>query len=163
MSGKTKNNDIDIQSIINNLSHGDSSTGENIETIISDSIAEEPKVESKPVDEEPKVETPLNADEINKEEIPENAPLGFQGRLWMEFMKCLEEPADPREEDIANTRRYTIDDDIVETLHQCDFKKSNTEVINSILRVFLTDNLINLKNVYRPKRKTLFEQYTMKL
>lgn len=79
-----------------------------------------------------------------------------QGRLWNEFMDCLN---DPEEEPIERTKLYAIDDDIVETLHQCNFGKPNVTVINSILRTFLVDNIERLREMHRPRSVSLLDKY----
>lgn len=79
-----------------------------------------------------------------------------QGRLWDEFMDCLN---DPEEEPTERTKLYAIDDDIVETLHQCNFAKPNVSVINSILRTFLVDNIDRLRKMHRPRSRSLLDKY----
>ncbi len=80
----------------------------------------------------------------------------IQGRLWKEFVVCLN---DPDEEPSERTKLYAIDDDIVETLHQCNFGKPNVSVINSILRTFLVDNIERLREMRRPKSNSLLDKY----
>lgn len=79
-----------------------------------------------------------------------------EGRLWNEFMDSLN---DPEEEPIERTKLYAIDDDIVETLHQCNFGKPNVSVINSILRTFLVDNIERLREMHRPRSVSLLDKY----
>lgn len=81
----------------------------------------------------------------------------YGGRLWEEFKECLLDP----EEDtsISRTKLYAIDDDIVETLHQCDFGKPNVHVINSILRTFLIDNIPRLREMHRPRSVSLLDKF----
>lgn len=79
------------------------------------------------------------------------------GRLWNEFMVILNDPEE--DPDIGRNKLYAIDDDIVETLHQCDFRKPNVHVINSILRTFLIDNIARLKEMHRPRSKSLLDKY----
>ncbi len=87
-----------------------------------------------------------------KSEIPE-----YKGRLWKEFLECLNDPDDEASE---RTKLYAIDDDIIETLHQCNFgKKSNANVINSILRTFLVDNIDRLRQMHRPRSISLLDKY----
>lgn len=96
---------------------------------------------------------------ITKESPQVEIPIGTHGgRLWHEFLEILKDP-----EDEADTRRskklYSIDDDIVETLHQCDFGKPNVVVINCILRTFLIDNIERLRDLYRPRSASLLDKY----
>lgn len=80
------------------------------------------------------------------------------GRLWKEFLEVLNEPED--EPDSGKSKKlYCIDEDIVETLHQCDFGKPNVQVINSILRVFLIDNITRLRELHRPRSLSLLDKY----
>lgn len=73
--------------------------------------------------------------------------------LWKEFLEYLDES---KPQDNVGCRRYEIDDDIIFTLHQCDFGKSNAQVINSILRTFLVAN-IDVVRKYIVKRPSLFD------
>lgn len=88
---------------------------------------------------------------------PKNTSDEYRGRLWEEFKECLLEP----EEDtsISRSKLYAIDDDIVETLHQCDFGKPNVHVINSILRTFLIDNIPRLREMHRPRSVSLLDKF----
>jgi len=79
------------------------------------------------------------------------------GRLWKEFLECLKEDDDTIER--CDTKKYSIDDDILETMRQCDFGKPVVDVINSILRAFLVDNLGHLRDIYRPRVTSLFDKY----
>ena len=88
----------------------------------------------------------------------ENNNVGHEGRLWNEFMDILND--DEEIEESRNTKLYAIDDDIVETLHQCDFDgRPNVAVINSILRAFLIDNINRLRQRYRPRSASLLDKY----
>lgn len=81
------------------------------------------------------------------------------GRLWTEFLEILNDPEE-ESEDNRTTKLYAIDDDIVETLHQCDFDgKPNVDVINSILRAFLIDNIERLKKMQMPRTVSLLDKY----
>lgn len=80
----------------------------------------------------------------------------FKGRLWEEFLECLNDPDDNPSD---RTKLYAIDDDIVETLHQCIFGKPNVQVINSILRTFLIDNITRLREIHRPRSNSLLDKY----
>lgn len=73
--------------------------------------------------------------------------------LWKEFLEYLDES---KQQDNVGCRRYEIDDDIIFTLHQCDFGKSNAQVINSILRTFLVANIDAVRK-YIVKRPSLFD------
>ena len=79
----------------------------------------------------------------------------LNGRLWDEFIEILNE----EEESTDRTKLYAIDDDIVETLHQCNFGKPNVHVINSILRTFLVDNIDRLRQMHRPRSRSLLDKY----
>lgn len=81
--------------------------------------------------------------------------MDHQGRLWDNFIDTLNE----KDSEIERSKLYAIDDDIVETLHQCNFGKPNVHVINSILRTFLVDNIPKLKEMYRPRSKSLLDKY----
>ena len=78
------------------------------------------------------------------------------GHLWKEFSSCLNDTGADTE--ISRSKSYRIDDDIVCTLHQCAFGKSNTKVINSILRTFLVDNSENLKQIIKPNVKSILDK-----
>lgn len=80
----------------------------------------------------------------------------FQGRLWDEFFECLNEE---EESPTGRTKLYAIDDDIVETLHQCCFGKPNVHVINCILRTFLVDNIPRLRKMHRPRSISLLDKF----
>ena len=93
---------------------------------------------------------------------PQGTPLttvnnNDQGRLWDEFNVILNDPEEDPE--IERSKLYAIDDDIVETLHQCNFGKPNVHVINSILRTFLIDNIAKLREMHRPRSKSLLDKY----
>ncbi len=90
------------------------------------------------------------------QEAPQSENSEYKGRLWEEFMECLN---DPEDEASDRTKLYLIDDDIVETLHQCDFGKSNANVIYSILRTFLVDNIERLRQMHRPRSISLLDKY----
>lgn len=84
---------------------------------------------------------------------------GYGGRLWTEFLEILNDPEEETD-DNRTTKLYAIDDDIVETLHQCDFNgKPNVAVINSILRAFLIDNIETLKKMQLPRSMSLLDKY----
>lgn len=78
-------------------------------------------------------------------------------RLWQEFLECLEDSKE--DADNSSTKLYAIDNDIVETLHQCDFQAPNVYVINSILRAFLIDNIKHLKELPRMKVLSLLDKF----
>ena len=78
-------------------------------------------------------------------------------RLWDEFMECLNDQTEDPE--ISRTKLYAIDDDIVETLHQCCLGKPNVHVINCILRTFLIDNIPRLQMMHRPRSMSLLDKY----
>lgn len=89
-------------------------------------------------------------------EITDTPDAEYQGRLWKEFMENLN---DPEENATERTKLYAIDDDIVETLHQCSFGKPNVHIINSILRTFLVDNITRLRDMHRPRTISLLDKY----
>lgn len=80
-----------------------------------------------------------------------------EGKLWNEFIECLTDDTDEKSHHGCKT--YRIDDDIIHTLHQCDFGRSNAVVINAILRVFLIDNICNLKKVVKPRIESILDKY----
>lgn len=97
-----------------------------------------------------------SAEEVS---IPEPLPQtcnDTKGRLWEEFVECLN---DTDEDPPERTKLYAIDDDIVETLHQCSFGRPNVSVINSILRTFLVDNIERLRELHRPRSVSLLDKY----
>lgn len=57
-------------------------------------------------------------------------------------------------------KSYRIDDDIVETLAQCNFNASTTCVINCILRTFIIAHISDLSKIRLQKPKTIFDQFT---
>lgn len=147
MSSKTKSDAIDLQSIVSRFSEvPEEDQNETSPSIVSLEEIKDNKNEGFEMD-------------SKEEKSPEE--LQGQGRLWNEFIGYLNDNDMPDEntEHPSKSRRYDIDDDIVETLHECNFGKSNTDVINSILRAFLVDNLENLREVYRPKKQSLFDKY----
>ena len=80
------------------------------------------------------------------------------GKLWNEFLGILNDPEE--DPDIKRDKLYAIDDDIVETLHLCDFgRHPNVHVINSILRTFLINNILRLKEMQRQRSKSLLDKY----
>lgn len=89
---------------------------------------------------------------------PPDEKAEYKGRLWNEFLNCLNDSDDDDDDIPEGTKRYTIDEDIVATLHQCYFGKPNAEVINAILRVFLTDNILHLKELVKPKVISLLDK-----
>lgn len=112
------------------------------ETIYESDIEEESVVSNQPM-------------EVNGGILPTTA--AYRGRLWNEFIECLQETTEEDAEEKVGLR-YPIDVDLIQTLRECDFGKSNTSIINSILRVFLIDNLYNLQKVYNPSSKSLFHK-----
>lgn len=85
----------------------------------------------------------------------------FAGRLWKEFSECLSDSESDTDDEERSSKKYAIDNDIVETIRQCNFGKPNIRVINSILRVFLTDNIPNLLNLPNKKVNTILDQYKL--
>lgn len=77
-----------------------------------------------------------------------------QNSLWEEFMHNLREcPARCRKPDRLS---YFIDKDIADSISECNIeKRSNSDIINAILRTFLSLNLEQF-NMYRQESKTLF-------
>lgn len=128
-----KNDDVNVQSIIDNLD-----------------IPQTAKC-TVPVEERPEIsyQSPDFHPEAEKAE--------YQGRLWKEFLECLREPDDD-EYFSKSSKRYAIDEDIVATLHQCHFGRSNAMVINAILRAFLTDNILHLRKLPKPKVFSLLDK-----
>lgn len=74
--------------------------------------------------------------------------------LWDAFMQNLREcPARCRKPDRLG---YFIDKDIADSISECNIeKRSNSDIINAILRTFLNLNLEQF-NQYRQESKTLF-------
>lgn len=77
-----------------------------------------------------------------------------QNTLWKEFMHNLREcPVRCRKPDRLS---YFIDKDIADSISECNIeKRSNSDIINAILRTFLSLNLEHF-NMYRQESKTLF-------
>ncbi len=90
---------------------------------------------------------------IISESPPSVAPSG-PNTLWDEFMHNLREcPARCRKPDRLS---YFIDKDIADSISECNIeKRSNSDIINAILRTFLSLNLEQF-NMYRQESKTLF-------
>lgn len=75
--------------------------------------------------------------------------------LWNEFRSFLHE--DPP---IVGRKPYYIDNDLIDTLNQCDFGAPNTTVLNAIVRAFLVANVDHLKNIEKKKLyPTILEKY----
>lgn len=93
------------------------------------------------------------ATNIISESPPSEASLG-PNTLWDEFMHNLREcPARCRKPDRLS---YFIDKDIADSISECNIeKRSNSDIINAILRTFLSLNLEQF-NMYRQESKTLF-------
>lgn len=87
------------------------------------------------------------------EQIPQNEPLDTTP-MWDEFMHNLREcPARCRKPDRL---AYFIDKDIADSISECCIeKRSNSDIINAILRTFLSQNLEQF-NQFRQEPKTLF-------
>ena len=66
--------------------------------------------------------------------------------LWTEFSSCL-----TSEQPIVGRKAYHIDNDVIDTLNQCNFGYPNVTVINAILRTFLEANVAHLKNIEKKK------------
>ena len=128
--------------------------GPDIDSIISGLTSEKQRPASKePV---PPFIPPQNTSEEMDAESDNDRHVG---RLWTEFLEILNDPEE-ESEDNRTTKLYAIDDDIVETLHQCDFDgKPNVDVINSILRAFLIDNIERLKKMQMPRTVSLLDKY----
>ena len=128
--------------------------GPDIDSIISGLTSEKQRPASKePV---PPFIPPQNTSEEMDAESDNDR---HAGRLWTEFLEILNDPEE-ESEDNRTTKLYAIDDDIVETLHQCDFDgKPNVDVINSILRAFLIDNIERLKKMQLPRSVSLLDKY----
>ena len=132
MEKKINNNDApDIQSMLNDLT----GSGDN------------------PIEDfDPKNEAAQN----EETERPQSETPG-KCRLWEEFKQCLKETM--VDADAPSKKFYAIDEDIVATLHQCNFGAKNVYVINSILRTFLIDNIKNLKEMPQTKAISLLDKY----
>lgn len=93
------------------------------------------------------------ATNIISESPPSEASPG-PNALWDEFMHNLREcPARCRKPDRLS---YFIDKDIADSISECNIeKRSNSDIINAILRTFLSLNLEQF-NMYRQESKTLF-------
>lgn len=85
----------------------------------------------------------------------QNIPHSDSQTLWSEFLDTLSLPKD----ELSSSKPYKIDDDIIETIQQCDFKTSSTQVVNSILRVFLMANLDRLRSLRIQPTQSLFDKY----
>ena len=104
--------------------------------------------------------TPASVSELKPESadiISESPPAlahTEQNSLWEEFMHNLREcPARCRKPDRLS---YFIDKDIADSISECNIeKRSNSDIINAILRTFLILNLEQF-NMYRQESKTLF-------
>ena len=55
--------------------------------------------------------------------------------------------------------RYKIDEDIIETIAQCDFKVPTTTVLNCILRTFIVANIANFRDIRLQRPESLFDKY----
>ncbi len=104
-------------------------------------------------DSAPITETVSEATNIISESPPSVTPSG-SNTLWDEFMNNLREcPARCRKPDRLS---YFIDKDIADSISECNIeKRSNSDIINAILRTFLSLNLEQF-NMYRQESKTLF-------
>lgn len=72
--------------------------------------------------------TPLIVDESLKQETD-------AGDMWDSFISLLSESTDSSG---SGKKLYKIDDDIIDTLNECDFNGcSNRHLINSMLRTFI--------------------------
>jgi len=91
--------------------------------------------------------------DIISESPPVLTPSG-ENPLWNEFMHNLREcPPRCRKPDRLS---YFIDKDIADSISECNIeKRSNSDIINAILRTFLSLNLEQF-NMYRQESKTLF-------
>ena len=128
--------------------------GPDIDSIISGLTSEKQSPASK--EQVPPFIPPQNTSEEMDAESDNDRHVG---RLWTEFLEILNDPEE-ESEDNRTTKLYAIDDDIVETLHQCDFDgKPNVDVINSILRAFLIDNIERLKKMQLPRSVSLLDKY----
>lgn len=101
----------------------------------------------------PETEPDSEATHIISESPPSSVP-SEQNPLWDEFMNNLREcPARCRKPDRLS---YFIDKDIADSISECNIeKRSNSDIINAILRTFLSLNLEQF-NMYRQESKTLF-------
>lgn len=107
------------------------------------------------------VETTAETKDFSNEEPVIAPPIEFEGKiqsgdntLWNAFMQNLREcPARCRKPDRLG---YFIDKDIADSISECNIeKRSNSDIINAILRTFLNLNLEQF-NQYRQESKTLF-------
>lgn len=66
--------------------------------------------------------------------------------LWNEFRIVLDSDSP-----VVGRKTYFIDNDIIDTINQCDFGAPNTAVVNAILRTFLTANISYLQMIEKKK------------
>ena len=106
-------------------------------------------------------ETTAETSDLSNEEPVIAPPIESEGKiqdgnntLWDAFMQNLREcPARCRKPDRLG---YFIDKDIADSISECNIeKRSNSDIINAILRTFLNLNLEQF-NQYRQESKTLF-------
>ena len=93
-----------------------------------------------------------------KKETSEQTPKDEEAAdLWGDFLEFLNNP----DKDTVNTgtRKYSLDQDIVDTLQQCEFGKPNVEVVNAILRAFLVNHIDKLVPLIKPKAITIIDRY----
>lgn len=112
---------------------------------IIDSIYDEGKSQN---EEELKVTKPAHPDIITND-IPRET-------LWNSFKVVLNE--DPK---IVGRRSVFIDNDLLDTIDQCDFEGlPRVTIVNAILRAFLQANVEQLHNIRKKKLyDTLLDQY----
>lgn len=83
--------------------------------------------------------------------------------LWNELLVAIEDSKQSSDTTGKRPKPYMIDEDIVATLMQCNFKtRGTTVVINCILRTFLIANLENLMRIRQEKPISLFETHSLK-
>lgn len=102
----------------------------------------------------PALESEREADGSVIQESPPQTLPSERSFLWEEFMHNLREcPPRCRKPDRLS---YFIDKDIADSISECNIeKRSNSDIINAILRTFLSLNLEQF-NLYRQESRTLF-------
>ncbi len=78
--------------------------------------------------------------------------------LWDEFRRVLDKPKGDGVISVAQ-KTYKIDEDIIETIAQCDFKVPTTTVLNCILRTFIVANIANFRDIRLQRPESLFDKY----
>ena len=79
--------------------------------------------------------------------------------LWNDFRSVLN-----KEPEIVGRKCYYIDNDLLDTIDQCDFEGiSKVNIINAIIRTFLEANVAHLHNIRKKKPyDTILDKYAKK-